>query len=598
MRTLISLSLWAGVVIAAPGDQNIIADKEIEPSIIEQQKRLVSIRRNEMTIPEFIDYYKGQVARARTPRDSAKANFMLGQAHWEFEELPKARDAYTTALKTFPRFPLCRIALAKMAIRAKSIEAARGHAWAALDLDPDYTKAFLILGRLAEAERKLVKARDHYKKGMAIEKTVAACDLYAQICLKLYAKTFGREKEGYAQEAQSAARIFRLVHAANPYGYILQARVFFVIGKSSRAIATVEKAQKAEIPARAKLFMLTNMMLPHYLERRNVGGVEKTLTRLLEHKALVKPEEAERFRKMLDDIAASGKLVFVIWPTRQNLEDLRNEGISLDERRNILRVLVQQYMGLGNMQEPALNELLWDVHKTIVRTGARGPAPLSLEMLRFFKSDFPDPRLIGVLANFVYPYGDENKPPEVRVEAVRTITQIMGTAALPTLLYCLQDDDLRVLRAVDRALSRVTSVRSPLHDERIGPLDLDQVRPLRIGWLRYAHSEEGAERIKDALRALKPHVQARRERARTVHVAPLADHILALVLDNDLLYPAWEEAYLFLAAYVANPFRPVSKRDKKVTPAERAAIVARIEAWQAESDTTPAPVAPKDAKGK
>ena len=48
MRTLISLLLWSGVVIAAPGDQNIITDKEIEPPIIEQQKRLVSIRRTEM----------------------------------------------------------------------------------------------------------------------------------------------------------------------------------------------------------------------------------------------------------------------------------------------------------------------------------------------------------------------------------------------------------------------------------------------------------------------------------------------------------------------------------------------------------------------
>ncbi len=597
MRTLISL-LWAGVLLAAPSGADFIEDREMEPLLIEQQRRLVSVRRNEMTIPQFIDYYKTQVASARTPRDSAKANFMLGQANWEFEDLAKSRESYTTALGAFPRFPLCHIALAKLAIRARSIEGARSHAWAALELEPEYTKAFLILGRLAEVEREFVKARDFYKKGMAIEQTVAAVDLYAHVCLKLWATTFGRDQEGYAQEAQRAARIFRLVHASNPYGYILRARVFFFLGKDSQGVAAVDEAQKAEIPPQAKLFMLTNMMLPHYLDKRDLGGMQKTLPRLLKHRALLKTEEADKFKTMLDDIASKGDLVFVIWPTRRNLELLRNEGISVDDRRNILRFIVQQYLLLGKMQEAGLNELLWDVHKTIVRIGARGPAPLTLEILRFFKSDYPDPRLIGILANFVYPYGGENKPPDVRVEAVRTITEIMGIAALPTLLYCLHDDDPRVLRAVDRALSRVTSARSPLRDEGIGPFEPDQIRPLRIGWLRYVHSEEGAQRIIDALKALKPYLRTRRERARTVRVAPLADHILALVLDGDLADPAWKESYLLLAGYVADPFRPVSMRDKEVTPAERKDIVARIEAWQADSDTPPAPVAPKDAKGK
>jgi tetratricopeptide (TPR) repeat protein len=599
MRKLVLLLLCSGVLMARPpGDQDIIEDKEMEPLLIEQQKRLISVKRNEMTIREFIDYYKAKVAAARTPRESAKAYFMLGQAHYEFDESQKAREAYTTAQKTFPRFPLCRIALAKSAIRAKSLEEAARHAWAALDLDPDYTKAYLILGRLAELEGELVKAYDFYKKAVAIDTTVAALDLLAQASLKLYATTFGREKERYAQEAQRAARSFRLVHAANPYGYILQARVFFILKKNARALATLDEALRAEIPPRAKLFMLTNMMLPHYLDRRNLPGAQKTLTRLLEHKPLLKTEEAEQFQTMLDDIEAKGKLVFAIWPTRQNLEGLKNEGISLDRRRDMLRVLVQQYLLLGKMQEPGLNELLWDVHKTIVRTGAKGPAPLSLEMLRFFKTDYPDPRLIGILANFVYPFGGETKPPEVRVEAVRTITQIMGIGALPTLLYCLQDDDPSVLRAVDRALSKVTGARSPLRDEGIGPLRADQIRPLRIGWLKYAHSEEGAERIVEALEALRPHVGRRRERAATVRVAPLADHILALVLDDDLLYPAWKESYLFLADYIGNPFRPVSMRDKEVTQVERNDIVARIEAWQSDSGTTPAPVAPKDAKGK
>ena len=204
-------------------------------------------------------------------------------------------------------------------------------------------------------------------------------------------------------------------------------------------------------------------------------------------------------------------------------------------------------------------------------------------MLRFFKADRRDPRLVSILVYFIYPWGGVERPPEVRVEAIRTLYSVLGVAAFPSIFYSLQDDDGSVVRATDRALSDITSVRSPV-GEGIEPLTAAQIKLSRRGWREYLHSEEGGERLIVSLEALRPHVRMRSKSTRNKQTAPLAQHIIDLVADNDIEFAAWKEANRFLTDYMGMPFRAVDMRGKEVTPAERPDIVRRVEEWEAASD--------------
>ena len=85
-----------------------------------------------------------------------------------------------------------------------------------------------------------------------------------------------------------------------------------------------------------------------------------------------------------------------------------------------------------------------------VKTLKDAPPELSIGIMEFFRRRMPDPLLIRIIVHFVFPAGIERKVTEaVRVEATRSLAEVGKDAAIPSLLYTLNDDSLAVTRAID-----------------------------------------------------------------------------------------------------------------------------------------------------
>ena len=58
--------------------------------------------------------------------------------------------------------------------------------------------------------------------------------------------------------------------------------------------------------------------------------------------------------------------------------------------------------------------------------------------------------------------------------------------------------------------------------------------------------------------------------------APLAHHVVRLVLSRDMKFPAWYEAYRFLRDYLGETFLEKKDRDAKVGPEHREHAIAAM----------------------
>ena len=107
-----------------------------------------------------------------------------------------------------------------------------------------------------------------------------------------------------------------------------------------------------------------------------------------------------------------------------------------------------------------------------------------------------DPRLIRIIVHFIYPNVDEKVTDEVRVEAVRSLSEVCGMASLISVYHSLKDDAGRVVRESDRVLSAFCDARSPVGGG-IAPLNRKQRLKARRHWRAYFHGEAGTEKLVD-----------------------------------------------------------------------------------------------------
>ncbi|MHC4223883.1 MAG: HEAT repeat domain-containing protein, partial [Planctomycetota bacterium] len=243
--------------------------------------------------------------------------------------------------------------------------------------------------------------------------------------------------------------------------------------------------------------------------------------------------------------------------------------------------------------DPNLREMRRQIITTIFKVLTTSPPKITIEILSFLRTDFPDPHLLRILVHFVYPFDDDMRTPEVRVAGVRTIAAVAGRAALPTLFYCMRDEPGEVAREVDRALTRICEVRSPV-GEGIAPLDAKQITHARRHWRAYFQTDDGAERLREAVQMLRRYVDMDAQFNRSQTSKPIADHIAQTILiDSDMPWSVWKPAYGFLVDYLNKEFRPVLRRGTPVTEQEREAIVAEIDRfWRGDRLELPPPIPP------
>jgi len=572
-RILILAALLSTPLHAAEG---MITDAEIRSLLDEQEKAGREILGQKGKPEDFLRIYQRYAESERPPRERAKYVYLLGRAQFILDRKSDAQREYERALLLHASFPRVHLALCVLAERAGDLAAARRQAEAALELLPRYAEAFVALGRIHSQyqPQDLVRALACFEKAVTLDPTPEALVGLMRVRMALYHETFDEaKKKEHGDKALALARQYQLLDQRDPRPYWALADLLLQLDRPKEAVAALEQGYAADVPEESKPLCL-EMLQRVYLQLARISreyekNLLETLRRMLKH-ALSADRRAE-VEKKIRDMEEKGGLAFPIWEIERRLEALNNEGKPLDERLEALAFVVGALEQDYGVFEPSLQQIRRQMFENLVRVLTKGPPPLTIKVLEYFRRSRPDPMLLGILVLFVYPLNDAQRTPAVRLEAVRTIAEVAGVAAYPILWRCLEDDDGAVQREVDRTLSRITDERSPL-DEAVTPLTPDESLRSRKFWKSYLTSEAGAKKLILAMERLRSCVRTNDETIRRQQSAPLADVLILLVLNNDLPFPAWKAVFQFFSEYLGQPFRAPEKRKLPLEEAERPAI--------------------------
>ena len=590
---LIAAFVLASGSRASPDTTKVITDEELAPLLNELQGRLQQVRKRELPMEKLTEHYGQAAAAPGTPRQRAIHAYVHG---WILQLLPNregdARREFERSVKLWDPFPAAHVGVAVLAARMKDFAAAKTRLRRALAIDSNYAKAYIWQARIAEQEGDLAGAEGLFKKSLDRDPTNEALVGLALVHVKQFRNSYDDESRAtHKGGAISAANAWVVMEPENPRAYILRARVYYDLNELHKAVDTLEDAySNSGLKDEQRLKFLLGLY-EFYLMRADMKGVDSTLKRALMHKSLA-ADQRKFYEGKRADIAKMKDAAPVVWQVDALLGVLKNDGMSIDRRVDALRSLLMFWQDDQVLADPNLRQLSGRVFKATLRVLVQAPPRLTVEMMRFFRNTMRDPRLIRILVHFIYPNG---KTDTVRAETVRTIAACCGPAALPALFYCLRDDSGAVLRDVDKSLSEQCERRAAI-GVSIQALDAEQRKRARLIWRDYTHTAEGAERLAAGFAALGKITENEPTTTRTLRSAPMVDHAVAVLLDNDIPWKGWKAAYEFLTRYWGKTFRPLERRELPVEEFERVHVVKALdEFWKkADAADTPAPEAPKE----
>ncbi|MEE8105655.1 MAG: tetratricopeptide repeat protein [Planctomycetota bacterium] len=571
LRPMLLLFVIAAPLAAQPG-QKLITDDDVESDLITLQEQLVKVQRGSMKPAELKRHYQREAAQAPTGRDKAIAYYVLGQGLAMTGNAPEARESMEQAISHYKGILPAYISLSKLAVLSGSLDDARRYAERALELEPDYGQAFLMLGTVSRFKSDWDQALEYYRLAQKKDVSDDSCNQLTSACMQRWQTTYTKRfKKDYAEEALRAAKTWRALSPRSPLPYLKLESVYTMLGRTDDARKLLKKGLAAEMSPRAKVKLAERWVLIE-LSGRHVESSKAALRELSKYSNQMPAAKREHIASMLKDLEEKGPIAFVVWQADDALRVLKNKGRSQEDRRIALIDLIRLWARIEQAYEPRLAELYREIRSTIVRTCVTGPAVLQLDMLRFFKHEMPDARLIGVMVHFMYPW---QRTVKVRTEAMRTIRSVMGIAGIPTLLFALDDDDGTVLRTIDRGLSDLTSRRSRVGEEST-PLTPEQIKIVRQDWYRWRNTEAGSTALVGSIKELRKFVRLDGD----AKGAPLAHHVGRLVVSRDVQFPAWKEAYRFLRDYLGETFLEKKDREAEVGPEHRERITKRVEEFQ------------------
>jgi len=491
--------------------------------------------------------------------------------------------AWHQALETFAAFPDARVALGRVAILQGDPRAAKRHAKAALGIHHRNLHANILMGEVYRREGNFEKAAYWLQKAVDVEPHDLALEGLAMAYVGLYRESFNEDRKAhYSQEARRYVDGWAgVLKPDEAYPRLVQARVYYMVDRREEAARKLE-AMLEELPS------LTDHQRQVCLERLftikaesgDLAGATDALRRVLKIKSLT-PEQREGYEKYLNGINENGLKAFLQWEVEKKIEVMSNRGNSADVRRDAMRQLHKLLSEPKYRDDPALAEVVDEAWRACVRT-LRPPTPpeLAIDMMQFMRQWLKDPRILRIVVHFVGPQDvDSRVTPQVRVEATRTLAEIGGKAAVPSLLFTLRDDARDVTRAIDVALCKLLERRSMIEP---GPdaVTPEEQKKLRLGWDEWKHSKSGAAALKESLEELREMTAKDQRFNRKQQKNPLANHVIVeVLLDDDVAFEAWEAGYLFLKEFLGRDYLPPELRGKVVTPALRPVVKEEIRKW-------------------
>jgi len=590
-RALILVLVAAATGAAQPAPKPI-TKAEVQARMERLRGQLEQIRSHVLKKEDVLRAYAEQSRAGATPREKALNAFMWGlllQGNGAAANKEALRE-FKFAVEAFPAFPAAWVALAEHALLAGDLKEAERCLREVLRIDPDYVPAILMQGQMEGRKGNHQEAIRIFKRSLDREVTADAFTGLAASYVELFRQSYDpEEKKELAQKAVGAAEAWITMEPENERAYLVKAQVLQDLGQLEKAAEFLERSYAEAGLADDKRVIFLVRLRALYLYMQNIKGVESVLVRLLKHD-LTAPQR-EQVEERLKTIREKGAAAPYIWMVESLLDVVENEGISVDERGQALTKLIELLKSKLLLLDE-LRELHWEILKRLIKVLVDAPPELTLELMQFFRRDMPDPKLARILVHFIYPYG---KTPELRAETVRAIGACLRRGSIPALLYCLRDDAGEVGREVDKQLSALCEVRSPVGGG-IEPLTTEELGRARKAWIRWAHTPAGGELIAEGFKALSEVVQPDPAHVEHIRSAPMVDHAANVLLDNDIPWPAWAAAYDFLVRYWGKDFRPVARRGQPVEESEREEVVKELKAFFSTSDDAiAAPVPPGPA---
>ncbi|MCZ6571748.1 MAG: tetratricopeptide repeat protein [Planctomycetota bacterium] len=565
--------------VPGAGSASVIKEPEFQDRVEEQEQLLFQLARKQLKPEDLLARYENPAPAAKTgDRRHAIDVFLYGRALHRMGRTREAREQYEKALRAFERFPRVHLALGDLANQAGDRREAAREFKRARKIDRGNYRASINLGRLELEKKDYGRALRYFESAQNLQPSPGGCIGVMQCHLQFWVRVYNEEKKAFHKDqALRAARLYRFLEPTDARGFMNLARVHKVTRDLPKAAAALEKGvEQEEMPeAFRREFLLDLVDL--YARMGRDDKVGEALRKVLKLKQL--PEAMRKHvKQMLKDLETKGEGAFAVWVVRRQRELLANEGEPLDARVDALQGLLDLLLSPAWVADPKLDEEYKETRATIFRTCFGGAPELLVPVLGFIR-DTQDERALGLVVHCIYPRVNERNDQRVRLEAVRTIAAMRKIGVLPILLHCRNDDDLTVLRAVDSGLSNTTGRRSPM-DEGIEALTEEQRRVMRRFWLDYARSPAGGRQLAQAFGTADAgslRTMIKPPKGRGARNLPLTEHVLAVVLDNDIPFEAWKQAYLFLEDYFGTSFRAVDRRDRELEANERAAVVVEVD---------------------
>jgi len=582
MRAVATLLFVLAGSGAASAEDGPIRTDELKPLVKEMFVKLMACRAGRREQDDLIAEYAARAGADGESRVQAIHLYLYSQLLFVLRRADEGTKSLEAALLRFPDFPDVHIALGRIALTGRDFDAAREHARQAREIDSESFEALLFAGAVLQAEGKWAEALVLFKQAAETDETspqLAHAMAWTYTELFKRSRVEDRRKE-YSERARAIADgwVARSPDAAP--ARLFQSQIYFELGLYAEAAAKLEATltEVRLLSEQDRKLCLGRI----FLVRVNEGDVERAklaMDRVLELSSLT-PVERKDFERRRADLATYGKYARFVWDLENWIRVVGDTGEWVPKRLDAMRKVLALLSEREFLINPVFKDIIQKAYVTCIKTLKDAPPEISVEILQFFRRRHKDPLLLRVIVHFVYPAGLERKvTAEVRVEATRTLAEVGGKAALPTLLYTLSDDSLAVSRAIDVALSGITERRSPI-GAGAGPVTAEEQKLLRIKWIEWARSDAGAEQLAQGIRDLEKSISINSKFHRAQQKNPLGDHVMAVVLlDNDMPWSAWKVAYGFLSRYYAKDFLPPEMRVKEITEEFRPVIVKRAQNW-------------------
>jgi len=559
-----------------------IRTEELQPMVKELFRKAYETRSGERKMDDVLQEYSKRANTKSTPRAQAIELYVYAQLLFVLKRQEDGMEAIKSALSIYPAFPDAHVTLGHEALSQRKFRVARKHARKARKIDSSNLQSLLLTAAVLQAEDKWLEALDKYVEAAGIDPTSPhVLQGMAGVYVQLFKDSYdaGRRKK-HAAGARNIVDIWVSMEPDKAGPRIFQSQVYFELGLHAQAAEKLESTldEVRDLRDGDRKLCLGRIFLVR-VNQGDLEGAKHALSRVLKLQNL-KPGERAEFEKRLADISKRGLAARFYWELERWIEVLSNTGVSAAARREAMRKVLGLLSEREFLVNPAFSEIIQTAYIACIKTLKDAPPELSIDIMRFFRRRHKDPLLLRVIVHFLYPAGAERKvTANVRVEATRTIAEVGQEAALPTLLYTLSDDSLAVCRAIDTALANITETRSPV-GMSADPVTPEERKLVRIGWIKWSRSEEGAEKLARGIKSLEKSISINSKFHRAQQKNPLGDHVMTVVLlDDDMQWSVWKVAYGFLSRYFAKDFLPPELRGKKVTEELRPIVVKEATAW-------------------